>query len=235
VRALALDSDGRSVAFTTFGSSITNQLKVLDLSNGRSRLVARAQTSHLPAFFGELAWRPSGRGVIAVTRGPSLTGAAIALIDTRTGRTHRSFDVSARLDGRVAWTMDGRGVFFSQASTLKQMPSIRLLDVGSGQTSPTGIRALDPAVSPSGILAFASADGIRTRAGGQTRHVRGTRKGDRAPAWTAGGKLILLERPIGACPRDYIGIVCSQILVTRIRGGEAKPLLGIRARAPATR
>lgn len=234
-RSLSWSPDGRRAAVVTAGSNVSNQLKILALDTGRSRVLADARRRASAGFFGVAAWAPSG-DVIAVTRGISLEGATIELLDARTGNVRRSFAVAARHDSRLSWTPDGRALVFASARTLGQAPRLRRVDIVSGRTEPAArTSGLDPAFGPQNRLAFAAPAGIRILSHDREERLPGSRAGDRAPTWLRDGTALLVERPFGGCPRSYTPNVCTHVLVMSVSGGPVRRLLRQPARSPAAR
>lgn len=232
IRSIAWRPIDGTLAVSTGGGNLSNELRVIDVARGTQRTLASARGSAPAAFFGSLAWSPDGRR-IAVTRSMSLYGADIAIVDVSTRSLTRSYRVSARHDSGLAWTADGKAVYFAEQTTSRREPTLRLLTLTTGAVrSLQGIRGLDPARG-SGALWFSSAEGVAALENGRVRRLKASRKGDRFPAWLSAHGAVVVERPATGCPR-FATPPCSRVVLLR-QPGTATPLLRGFARNPATR
>jgi Tol biopolymer transport system component len=235
IRSMAWLPSGRKLAVTSAGGNLSNELRVIDRTRGTQRTLATAKRGEPAAFFGSVAWSPRGRW-IAVTRSRSLYGADVNILDAGRGSLVRVFRVGARFDSALAWSDDGRSLYFAQQRTDATRPALRRLLVRTGKVFPIGqIRGFDPAPGPRGVLAYTVDDGIAVLEHGQERMVTGSRRGDRVPAWSHGGTRLFVERPEADCPRYGDPNLCSHVVVLMPGGGARRLLLRQLARNPATR
>lgn len=229
VRSIALSRDGRRLALSTQGGNLRNRLDVVDLRSG-SRVSSDSLQGEGAAFYGSVAWSPDGRW-LAVARWSDAFGAPIEIRDARSLRRTKTLRVSARLDRGLAWSTDGRSLFYVHQPTLRHPPRLRSVRVHDGRIGAVIARGFDPHVTQSGELAYAAAGGIWVRAKGRSARIVGMRPGDRAPL--AAPRRIVFERPVRAdCPPGAFPVLCSVVLSIDRASGASTPVVQRLARSP---
>ncbi len=137
---------------------------------------------------------PDGRTVLATIPSPP----QLILIPTGPGSPTvlPSHDIVAH--SGAFWFPDGRQIFFSGSTPGRPLRSY-VQDISGGAPrplTPEGTRALS--ISPDGhtLAAIGPDDGISLwpAAGGASRHVQGSQRGDRPVAWSADGRSLWLFR-----------------------------------------